>query len=143
MRLGTPGMKIGIFPRAALEDRRNFFSVVGKALGLRFEGRDFGDFSDLGGILLFSDLPSDLDSCRSSGLSILRFHIAGTQRPIETKTINFPNSDALHPSFRGQNLDDSSLSKFCRLDRDADILARIDGLPVWARERSHEQSLHR
>ena len=142
MRLGTPGMKIGIFPRAAHEDRYNFFSVVGKALNLSFEGREVGDFANLNGILLFSNLEPDLDACRSSGLSILQFHIVGIQQSIETKAITFADSDALHPAFCGQTLDDPSLAEFCQLDSEADILALVDGLPVRARERSREQSLH-
>jgi hypothetical protein len=142
MRLGNPDLKIGIFPRIAFKEHHAFLSILGEAIGLNFEAREVGDFAGLTGILVFSDSECDVDACRSSGLSLLQFHIAGLQRPVETKTITFANSDALHPSFRGQTLDDPSLTGFHRLDRDADILARIDGLPVWARERSRERSLH-
>ena len=142
MRLGIPGLKIGIFPRTAREERRSFFCILGKALDLSFEARNEGDFANLAGVLLFSDSPSDLDACRASGLSVLQFHISGSQQATRTKIVKFTTSDALHAGFSGQTLCDPSLMSFCPLKKEQGVLASIDGYQVWTREQLGKQILH-
>ena len=142
MRLGTPGLKIGIFPRTALLERRSFFFTLGKALDLTFEPRDVGDYSDLSGILLFSDSPSDREACEASGLSVLHFRISGPQQSVNSRTVKFSNTDTLHSAFRGQVLTDPSLTTFCPLTTEREVFASIDGFPVWVRRRLEAQNLH-
>ena len=142
MRLGTPGLRIGIFPRMAFEERRPFLNIMGEALDLAFEARDSGDYASLAGLFVFSDSPAELQTCRASGLSLLRFDFSGPRQSIRTKTVKFSASDALHAGFRGQTLIDPSLTTFCPLETEQCILASIEGLPVWTREQFGEQSLH-
>jgi hypothetical protein len=142
MRLGTPGLKIGIFPSAAFEERRAFFDILGAALNLTFEGRDSRDYDNLTGLFLFSDSQSDLETCRESGLSVLQFRISGPPQSVPTKTVKFATSDAIHASFRGQTLNDESLTTFCPLRLERETLAWIEGFPVWTREQVGTQSLH-
>lgn len=141
MRLGTPGLKIGIFPKTALAERRSFFFILGKALQLAFEPRNVGDYSDLSGILLFSDSPSSQEVCRASGLNVLHFRISGPQQSVHSKTVKFSNTDALHLAFRGQVLTDPSLTTFCTLTTGQHVFASIDGFPVWIREQLETQSV--
>ena len=142
MRLGTPGLKIGIFPSTAFEERRAFFSILGEALNLTFEARDGSDYANLTGLVLFSDSPSDLETCLASGLSVLHFRISRPQQAVGTKIVNFATSTALHAGFRGQTLSDPSLTTFCPLKKEQGILASIEGLQVWTREQSGNQTLH-
>ena len=142
MRLGTPGLKIGIFPSTAFEERRAFFNILGAALNLTFEARDDSDYKNLTGLLLFSDSPSHLETCRESGMSMLHFRISGQQQSIPTKTVKFATSDAVHASFRGQTFEDQSLTTFCPLRLEQEILAWIEGFPVWTREQVGRQTLH-
>ena len=142
MRLGTPGLKIGIFPSTAFEERRAFFCILGEALNLTFEARDGSDYENLTGLLVFSDSPSHLETCRESGLSVLHFRISGPQQSIPTKNVKFATSDAIHASFRGQTFNDESLTTFCPLRVEQEILAWIEGFPVWTREPVGKQSLH-
>jgi len=129
MRLGTPGLKIGIFPSTAFEERRAFFCILGAALNLTFEARDGSDYENLTGLLLFSDSPSHLETCRESGLGVLHFCISGPQQSIPTKTVKFATSEAIHASFRGQTFNDESLTTFCPLSLQQEILAWIEGFP--------------
>jgi hypothetical protein len=142
MRLGTPGVKIGVFPSTAFEERRAFFCVLGEALNLTFEARDSRDYDNLSGLFLFSDSQSDLETCRESGLSVLQFSISGPQQSAPTKTVKFATSGAIHASFRGQTFSDESLTMFCPLKLGQEILAWIEGSPVWTREQVGKQSLH-
>ena len=142
MRLGTPGVKIGVFPSTAFEERRAFFCVLGEALNLTFEARDSRDYDNLSGLFLFSDSQSDLETCRESGLSVLQFSISGPQQSAPTKTVKFATSGAIHASFRGQTFSDESLTMFCPLKLGQEILAWIEGFPVWTREQVGKQSLH-
>jgi hypothetical protein len=112
MRLGTPGLKIGVFPSTAFEERQAFFCVLGEALNLTFEARDSSDYDNLTGLLLFSDSQSDLETCRESGLSVLQFRISGPQQSALTKTVKFATS-MRSASFRGQTFSDESLTMFC------------------------------
>jgi hypothetical protein len=142
MRLGTPRLKIGVFPSTAFEERRAFFCILGEALNLTFEARDGSDYENLTGLLFFSDSPSHLETCQESGLGVLHFRISGPQQSIPTKTVKFATSDAIHASFCGQTFSDESLTMFCPLRLEQEILAWIEGFPVWTREQVGKQCLH-
>lgn len=79
---------------------------------------------------------------QESGLSVLQFRISGLQQSIPTKIVKFATSDAIHASFRGQTFNDESLTTFCPLRLAQEILAWIEGFPVWNREQVGKQSLH-
>ena len=54
----------------------------------------------------------------------------------------FATSDAVHAGFRGQTFEDQSLTTFCPLRLEQEILAWIEGFPVWTREQVGRQTLH-
>jgi hypothetical protein len=148
--------RIGVFPAAALAERRHLFDILARAYPVSFEARQLGETADLAAAICIGAEFDEVKALAAAGIRCLAYPSkrdesspadSAVSRPptnaAESLNIHLTEAPTLHPTMRGRTLKESSAlephplapnghalsSPIC--DEDTS-LATVDGRPVWA-----------
>ena len=133
----TDARVVGVFPGAELGRRKRLFAALSEAFPeVRFEAREAGETAGLAALIEFGG-EGEARSAASAGLRAVAT-IAPESKPGAATVVCFAAGTSLDRRLHGQELPDCHLDGFTTLapgeDSETEILARVDGAPVWIRE---------
>ena len=125
---------VGVHPGAELRRRPRLFVTLAEAFpGVRFEARDAGSTVGLDALI---ELGGDREARNAADAGLRALAALEPESEAGTAEIVELAAAGLDRRLQGQALPDRHLSGAAPLQagRDAEILARVAGAPVWARE---------
>ncbi len=128
---------VGIHPSAELRRRTRLFAALSEAFpGVRFEGREAGETAGLDALVEFGG-EEEARSAASVGLRALAA-LAPESEPGAATVVDLAAGTSLDRRLHDQALPDYHLDGFAAPAAGerggTEVLARIDGAPVWIRE---------
>jgi hypothetical protein len=132
--LTTAKIKIAVAPAAEYENRRLLFEMLNKGFPVEFLAHD-GRFEGLQGLIVLAEDGELISAATARGIHCYQVR---QREPIASgpqSKVEFGSSPNVPGAFRGAELADASLDKFCPVPQFTETLAAVDGKAVWSLER--------
>jgi hypothetical protein len=127
-------IKIAVAPAAEYRNRRLLFEMLSNGLPAEFVAHD-GRFEGLQALILLADDAELRSAATERAIHCYQIHQHEPTRWALTSKIKFGSSAGVPSAFRGAELADTSLDKFCPVPQFTETLAGVNGKPVWSLER--------
>ncbi len=137
--MAPASVRVGVFPAAELEHRRNLFAALELAFPVRFEGRGSGKLNDLDGVI---DLDDGAQAAAGATTGIPSISLLRSEQAEDCDSVDQALSEAaeLDSRLRGARLPDRRLDGALRLGGGLEtstgtaVLASARGEAVWIRD---------
>ena len=130
-RIAEAHVDVAVAPASAWAARRRLFDALGAALGVRFVPEGDGTPH---AVVRFG-----VGSGDGRDLPAIVLPDTGPRRREEVAAVAFAESHVVHRSVRGAVLQHAVVEPLDDLPRDGEVLATLDGRPVWIRAGSTER----
>jgi hypothetical protein len=140
--LSQPKMRVAVAPAAEYELRRRLFDMLSSELEVSFEPHTPGDYAGLQGLIALAgsaEAARDASACNISCYEVILsqpIHVAAQS------AITFTSSAAVHRTFRGKSLADSSLINFTGVSDRCESLAKVGEHAIWGVAQQGNQEHH-
>jgi hypothetical protein len=132
-------VRVGVFPAAELEHRRNLLAALELAFPVRFEGRGSAELNDLGGALVLGD-GAQAAAAAAAGVPSLSLPRSEPAEDRDCVDLALSEATELDSRLRGAHLPDRRLDGALRAgggletSAGATVLAGCRGEAVWIRD---------
>jgi hypothetical protein len=135
-------MRVAVAPAAEYELRRRLFDMLSSELEVSFAPHTPGDYAGLQGLIA---LAGSAEAARDASARNISCYEVILSQPIHVaapSAITFTSSAAVHRTFRGQSLADSSLINFTAVSDRCEALAKVGEHAIWGVAQQGNQEHH-